>query len=107
MSLEPGGPPLLSPYGMDSVLLFATLGIGVLNAALLLAFLLRQKESIDPAVFRAEFDLLSRESRRMEQSLREEFARNREESGKSGTYLREEVATRIGTGLEVLLNRQA
>jgi DNA recombination protein RmuC len=92
---------------MDSVLLFAAIGIGVVNAALLLAFLLRRKPAADPATFRAEFELLSRESRRMEQSLREEFARNREESGKSGTNLREEVAHRIGTGLEVLLNRQA
>jgi DNA recombination protein RmuC len=90
---------------MDSVLLFASFGIGVVNAALLLAFL-RRKQAVDPAALRTDLELLSRESQRLEQSLREEFARSREESGRNGTGLREEVANRIGSGLEVLLNRQ-
>lgn len=92
---------------MDSVLLFAAIGIGVVNAGLLLAFLFRRKETVDSGTFRAEFEALLRESRRIEESLREEFARNREENGKNGANLREEVASRIGSGLEVLLNRQA
>jgi DNA recombination protein RmuC len=91
---------------MNSVLVLAALMVGVLNAALLI-ILLRRRPMLDVTLLQPEFELLAKEGRRVEQAMREEFGRNREEGNRAGVNLREEVVNRIGSGHEVLLNRHA
>lgn len=89
---------------MNSALLAAILVLGIANATLLV-LLLRRRSVVDVEPLRPSFEALSSESRRAEQSLRDEFARNREESNRSGAVLREEVSKRMTEGLEGLLKR--
>jgi DNA recombination protein RmuC len=90
---------------MSSLLLVGALVFGAINA-LLLVCLLRRKTVIDPGLLRPYFEGISSDSRRVEQTMHEEFARHRAESGRVGCDLRDEVATRISNGLEALFNRQ-
>ncbi len=91
---------------MNSLLLVAALLLNGL-IAVLLVLLYRRRPVLDIAPLRSEFEILSRDSRQIEHSVREEFGRHREESARGATALREEVAHRLDAGLEVLLNRQA
>src|SRR5262245_52849738 len=76
------------------------------NLALLIVLLFRRPR-FDEAALRPQFDSVVGEARRVEQSLRDEFSRLREESGRGATSLRSEVETRINSGMETLLQRQA
>lgn len=91
---------------MNSVLLLFAVILSAFSAALSW-LLLRRKLALDPSVFRAEFDALSRETRHIDESLREESARQREESNRSATALRDEISRRMESGMDVLMNRQA
>jgi len=57
-------------------------------------------------ILRPQFDAVIAENRRIEQSGRDEFTRQREESSRAAYALRDEVATNMNTGLETLLSRQ-
>ena len=91
---------------MNSYLLIATVILGALTLLLLIVVATRRRIAIDPETLRPQFDAVIAESRRIEQSARDEFTRQREESSGAAAALREEVATNINTGLETLLNRQ-
>jgi DNA recombination protein RmuC len=91
---------------MNTYLLIATIIISSLTLLTLLAVALRRRISVDPENLRPQFDAVIAENRRIEQSARDEFGRQREESSRAATALREEVATNINGGLETLLNRQ-
>ena len=81
--------------------------LAALNLLILAALYFRRRVDIDPEVLRPQFENISNEARRIEQALRDECARQRDESGRSGTSLREEVGSRLSAGLETLLKRQA
>ncbi len=91
---------------MYSYLLIATVILCALTLLLLIAVAIRRRIAIDPEALRPQFDAVIAENRRIEQSARDEFARQREESSGAATALREEVSTNINTGLETLLGRQ-
>src|SRR5688572_17201734 len=76
---------------MSLVLLVTICGLAGACLALLIV-LLRRKAILDPETLEA----IINDQRRIEQSMREEFGRNREESSRAAAHLREELATRIG-----------
>ncbi|SRR6266567_95923 len=91
---------------MNSYLLLATVILSALTLLILIVVATRRRIAIDPETLRPQFDAVLAESRRIEQSARDEFGRQREESSHSATALRDEVTTNINGGLETLLNRQ-
>ena len=91
---------------MNSYLSLVTVILCALTLLLLIVVATRRRMAIDPQTLRPQFDAIIAESRRIEQSARDEFGRQREESSRLATALREEVATNINGGLETLLNRQ-
>src|ERR1041384_8032085 len=91
---------------MNSYLLIATVILSALTLVLLIVVAMRRRVAIDPEALRPQFDAAIAESRRIEQSCRDEFERQRGESAGAAAALREEVSTNINTGLETLLNRQ-
>ncbi len=85
---------------MDLIFSIAICVLVLCNAFLLLLW--RRRQGADQPLF----DNLAEGQRRLEQALRDESTRAREESGRAAAQLREEVAHRMGGGLETLLNRQ-
>jgi DNA recombination protein RmuC len=81
--------------------------LAVLNLALVVAIFFRRRTSTDSQLLQPGFEAIVAESRRVEQSLRDEFSRQRDEAGRAATTLRGEVSKTIMVGLEGLLNRQA
>jgi DNA recombination protein RmuC len=79
----------------------------VLNLGLIAGIFFRWRAPIDPEQLRPVVEDVSAEIRRVETSLRDEFTRQRGESGRDSQSLREEVTARISGGLDTLLNRQA
>jgi DNA recombination protein RmuC len=79
----------------------------LLNIGLIAAWFFRRRAAIDPELLRPAVEPLLNEVRRVETSLRDEFTRQRGESGRDSQALREEVTARISGGLDTLLNRQA
>src|SRR5262245_33339221 len=90
---------------MTEPLLIANLALVVLTIILVLVGLYRRRP-VDPRPFQPQFDSVLSESRRIEQALRDELHRQREESGRSATGLRDEVSNQLRSGSESLLNRQ-
>jgi DNA recombination protein RmuC len=91
---------------MQSSLLFLVLALTVANLVLLV-LLLRRKAPLDPEPLRPLFEAGVAESRRIEQALREELSRARDEAGRNTAATREELSARLQTGLTALLDRQA
>jgi DNA recombination protein RmuC len=91
---------------MDLYLAAAALVLGLANLTLVIA-LFRRKPVTDPAPLRPFFDALSGENQRLDQIVREEFARNREETARGSAGLREELSNRLTSGFESLLSRHA
>ncbi|MCI0748263.1 MAG: DNA recombination protein RmuC [Verrucomicrobia subdivision 3 bacterium] len=91
---------------MSSLSVALLIVLAAANLALLIVLFFRRPR-INETALRAQFDLVIGEARRLEQSLRDEFGRLREESGRGATSLRTEVETRINSGMETLLQRQA
>ncbi|MBX2987198.1 MAG: DNA recombination protein RmuC [Bdellovibrionaceae bacterium] len=86
------------------LILLAVLSLGQF-AVLLILFLRRPPSGPD---MESPLKSLGQQNERMERGLRDEFARTREEQGKSGRDLREEVATamnRITQTLETKMNQ--
>ena len=77
----------------------------LLNIGLFLA-LFRRRAAVDTESLRPLFESALAETRRVEASLRDEFARQRNEAARESQALREEVGIRISAGLETLLKRQ-
>ncbi|MCX6904544.1 MAG: DNA recombination protein RmuC [Verrucomicrobia bacterium] len=75
-------------------------------AVTLLVVLLRRKAALDPEPLRPQFETVITENRRIEQAMREEFLRQREEEGRNAGTLREEMSGRLEAGLTTLLARQ-
>lgn len=91
---------------MNGYLIGALVVLTCLNLGLVIILVLRRRVPIDPETLRPQFDSILVETRRIEQALRDELARQREEEGRTGALLREEIGNRIGDGLESLLKRQ-
>src|SRR5437868_4827625 len=91
---------------MNTYLIAIIIILCSLTLVTLLTLALRRRISINPENLRPQFDAVIAENRRVEQTARDEFGRQREESSRAATALREEVSTNINTGLETLLNRQ-
>jgi DNA recombination protein RmuC len=92
---------------MNNPWLLAVVILATLNLALLVALLLRRRPPLDPEPLRPYLDAVAGEVRRIEQSVRDEFSRQRDEAGGAAKSLRDEISARIGTGLDSLLARQA
>jgi DNA recombination protein RmuC len=85
---------------------FIVLAILTTANLVLLGILLCRRPRLDCDPLRPQFDAAIGETRRVEQSLRDEFSRQRDESTRAAGALREEVVTRMQAGLEGLLARQ-
>lgn len=85
---------------------YLLVAILLINIGLLFA-MFRRRTVIDPAALQPSFDGVLDEVRRVEASLRDEFARQRSELRADAQALREEVGAKISGGLETLLNRQS
>lgn len=81
--------------------------LSLVNLALLIFLVARRRVSLDAELLRPQFEAALAETRRLDVSLREEFTRQREESGRASAGLREEVSKGIKSGMESLLTRQA
>jgi DNA recombination protein RmuC len=88
---------------IDTYLLAA---LCLLNIGFLIAWFFRRRPAVDLEELHPLTENLLAEIRRVETSLRDEFTRQRGESGRDSQALREEVSTRISGGLDTLLNRQ-
>ena len=86
---------------------FILIALCILNAGLIVALFFRRRNVADPELFRPLVESVLAEVRRVETSLRDEFTRQRGESGRDSQALREEVNSRISGGLDTLLNRQS
>jgi DNA recombination protein RmuC len=91
---------------MNSYLLITAVLVSTLTLVVLSLLVFRRRVSIDPESLRPQFDVVLAENRRVEQSTRDEFGRQREESSRAAAALREEVSSNINTGLQTLMNRQ-
>jgi DNA recombination protein RmuC len=91
---------------MQSGLLLLVLVLTLANLVLLV-LLLRRKAALDTEPLQPLFEAGVAESRRVEQSLREELSRARDEAGRGAAASREELSARLQTGLTALLDRQA
>ena len=85
--------------------MIAVVALSLLNLVLLTVLLWRRQPPLDATPLRPHFDSVLGETRRVEQSLREEMSRQREEANRSAAALREEIANRLSAGLEGLLCR--
>jgi DNA recombination protein RmuC len=92
---------------MNSYWFIALAAIGFLNLSLAAVLLIRRRPPLDPEALRPQFDAAIAETRRVEQSARDEFTRQRDEAARSATALREEVTAGLTNGLQNLLTRQA
>jgi DNA recombination protein RmuC len=90
----------MSLFWLTSLLVLAAANLVLL---LLLCF---RRPRFDDTALRQQFETAVGETRRVEQSVRDEFSRVRDESGRSAASLRDELQTRITGGLETLLGRQ-
>lgn len=87
---------------------FIILGaLALLNLVLGAILVFRRRPPLDLEPLRPQFDAVTAEARRLEESLRLELTRQREESARSAGTLRDELGARLATGLESLLKRQA
>lgn len=86
---------------------FIALAILTTANLVLLAILFCRRPRLDCDSLRPQFDAAIGETRRVEQSLRDEFSRQRDENTRASGTLREEVITRMQGGLEGLLARQS
>lgn len=83
----------MNAYGLVAVAVLAIINV------VLLVLLLRRAKNVD------EENLLS-EVRRVEESVRDEFSRQRDEAARAASTLREEVSHATTSGLERLLTQQ-
>jgi len=79
---------------MADILPIVSLVLLIAVAALQVA-LLRRKAAIDPDALKGNFDAVTAAQERTERAVREEIARNREESGEAAKNLRDEVGERV------------
>jgi DNA recombination protein RmuC len=86
---------------------YLLIALCILNAGVLIAWFFRRRAADDSETLRPLFENLLAEIRRVETSLRDEFSRQRTDSGREAQALREEVNNRISGGLDTLLKRQA
>lgn len=91
-----------SPWIVAAVVLLSALNIGVW---FLIWDRTRRRERLDPAPFKALLDAILTETRRVEESLRAESARQREESARSSASLRDELHAGQRAGFEGVLQR--
>ena len=77
----------------------------ILHLAALAAWFFRRRNGTDATAFRPMAESILDEVRRMESSLRDEFTRQRGESGRDSQALREEVTTRMENFRVAIENR--
>lgn len=81
---------------MSDVASLIILGLGVINSVLLLVLWKRQTGSVGSTELQ---DLLAQESRKLEQLVRDEASRDREEQNRTAQVLREELGRKLNDGL--------
>jgi DNA recombination protein RmuC len=91
---------------MTTFYLLAILGTALVSVALLV-LLLRRKTPVDLQPLQPHFDALAAGQLRLEEALRAESSRQREESARAAMALREELSNRIASGHETLLSRHS
>jgi DNA recombination protein RmuC len=91
---------------MNNYLLWIQIALILLLLSGLLIMLLRRPPAVDFETFRPHFEVAAADNRRTEQAVLGGFERQRGESNRDASALREELATSISKGLENLLGRQ-
>ncbi len=95
----------LPGMNMEMGLLVVLIVLGLLNAAVCVVILLRTKVETAGPDLSGPFASLERAAERTERGLREEIARNREEAGKTGKDLREELLRSQAAMVEAMQKR--